>query len=126
MDIENEIQSWIAVRSFAVEDANPQAPIIDANELAEFVTEVFKKLEGCVVVPKDQIEVWWQDSEEPENFATKEDDLSFIAQHIQDDEIMEINEHHTIHLPSITKFGAWVYQSGQRTFFVGIDILPVL
>ena len=51
MDIENEIQSWIAVRSFAVEDANPQAPIIDANELAEFVTEVFKKLEGCVVVP---------------------------------------------------------------------------
>lgn len=50
-DIENEIQSWIAVRSFAVEDANPQAPIIDANELAEFVTEVFKKLEGCVVVP---------------------------------------------------------------------------
>ncbi|MCU4408412.1 hypothetical protein [Acinetobacter junii] len=78
-----------------------------------------KKLEVCVVVPKDQIEVWWQDSEEPENFATKEDDLSFIAQHIQDDEIMEINEHHTIHLPSITKFGAWVYQSGQRTFFVG-------
>ena len=75
--------------------------------------------EGFVVVPKDQIEVWWQDSEEPENFATKEDDLSFIAQHIQDDEIMEINEHHTIHLPSITKFGAWVYQSGQRTFFVG-------
>lgn len=78
-----------------------------------------EKLKGCVVVPKDQIEVWWQDSEEPENFATKEDDLSFIAQHIQDDEIMEINEHHTIHLPSITKFGAWVYQSGQRTFFVG-------
>ncbi|MEG2273367.1 MAG: hypothetical protein RSC05_13950 [Acinetobacter sp.] len=50
-DIENEIQSWIAVRSFAVEDANPQRPIIDANELAEFVAGVFKKLEGCVVVP---------------------------------------------------------------------------
>lgn len=118
-DIESEIQSWIAVRSFAVEDANPQKPIIDANEIAEFVTEVFKKLEGCVVVPKDQIEVWWQDSEEPENFATKEGDLSFIAQHIEDDEIMKINEHHTIHLPSITKFGAWIYQSGQRKFFVG-------
>lgn len=78
-----------------------------------------EKLEGCVVVPKDQIEVWWQDSEEPENFATKEGDLSFIAQHIEDDEIMKINEHHTIHLPSITKFGAWIYQSGQRKFFVG-------
>ena len=78
-----------------------------------------EKLNGCVLVPKDQIEVWWQDSEEPENFATKEDDLSFIAQHIEDDEIMEINEHHTIHLPSITKFGTWIYQSGQRKFFVG-------
>ena len=50
-DIENEIQSWIAVRSFAVEDANPQAPIIDANELAEFVTAVFKNIEGYVLVP---------------------------------------------------------------------------
>lgn len=57
MDIENEIQSWIAVRSFAVEDANPQAPIIDANELAEFVTEVFKKLEGCVVVPEAEFAI---------------------------------------------------------------------
>ncbi len=32
---------------------------------------------------------------------------------------MEINEHHTVHLPSVTKFGAWVYQNGQRKFFVG-------
>lgn len=78
-----------------------------------------EKLNGCVMVPKDQIEVWWQDSEEPENFATTEDGLSFIAQHIQDDEVMEINEHHTVHLPSVTKFGAWVYQNGQRKFFVG-------
>ncbi len=78
-----------------------------------------KKLEGCVVVQKDQIETWWQDAEEPENFATKDDDLPFIAQHIQDDEIMEINEHHTIHLPSVTKFGAWVYRNGQRKFIVG-------
>ena len=91
-DIENEIQSWIAVRSFAVEDANPQAPIIDANELAEFVTDVFKKLEGCVVVPHKQVDVWWQDSDEPENFANKEDDFPFFADHIEDDEIMEINE----------------------------------
>ncbi|WP_336943085.1 hypothetical protein [Acinetobacter modestus] len=50
-NIQNEIQSWIAVKSFAAEDAHPNLPIIDANEIAEFVTEVFKKLEGCVVVP---------------------------------------------------------------------------
>lgn len=50
-NLEKEIQSWIAVKSFAVEDAHPQLPIIDANELAEMLSGVFKKLEGCVVVP---------------------------------------------------------------------------
>lgn len=118
-NIENEIQSWIAVRSFAVEDASPQAPIIDANEIAEFVADVFKKLKGCVVVQKDQIETWWQDAEEPENFATQLNGLHFIADHIEDGDIMEINEHHTVHLQSSTKFGAWVCQSGQRKFIVG-------
>ena len=78
-----------------------------------------KKLEGCVVVPKDQIETWWQDTEEPENFATQLNDLHFIADHIEDGDIMEINEHHTVHLQSSTKFGAWVCQSGQRKFIVG-------
>ena len=78
-----------------------------------------EKLEGCVVVPKDQIETWWQDTEEPENFATQLNDLHFIADHIEDGDIMEINEHHTVHLQSSTKFGAWVCQSGQRKFIVG-------
>jgi len=54
-NLENEIQSWVAVKSFAVEDAHPQLPIIDANELAEMLSSVFKKLEGCVVVPVDRI-----------------------------------------------------------------------
>ena len=118
---DEELQQYIALDSemeLQVDEFNEHWDTFRAGWQAAKAHEA-KKLEGCVVVPKDQIEVWWQDSEEPENFATKEDDLSFIAQHIQDDEIMEINEHHTIHLPSITKFGAWVYQSGQRTFFVG-------
>ena len=118
-DIEREIQSWIAVRSFAVEDANPQAPIIDANELAEFVTEVFKKLEGCVVVPKDQIETWWQDAEEPENFETEAQNIHSIADDIDDGDIIEFHEHHTIHLPSSTLFGVWTYKEGKRVFITG-------
>ena len=118
-DIENEIQSWIAVRSFAVEDANPQAPIIDANELAEFVTEVFKKLEGCVVVQKDQIETWWQDSEEPENFETEAENIHSIADCIDDGDIIEFHEHHTIHLPSSTLFGVWTCKEGKRVFITG-------
>jgi|GEM_PF-2776304 len=61
-DIENEIQSWISVRSFAVEDANPDKPIIDANEVSEFISAVFKKLEGCVVVPVESCK-WTQDED---------------------------------------------------------------
>ena len=49
----------------------------------------------------------------PNTFVERE------GQHFDDVEIMEINEHHTIHLPSIKKFGAWVYKNGQREFFVG-------
>lgn len=78
-----------------------------------------KKLEGCVVVPKEQIEVWWQDAEEPENFATKEDDLHFIADGLEDGDIMKIHEHHTIHMPSNTLYGAWVYKDGERSFVTG-------
>ncbi|MEB3790105.1 hypothetical protein [Acinetobacter sp. IK40] len=59
-NLENEIQSWIAVKSFAVEDAHPQLPIIDANELAEMLSSVFKKLEGCVVVPVEPTEAMYQ------------------------------------------------------------------
>lgn len=39
----NELQSWIAVKSFAVEDAHPDLPIIDANELADFITSLISK-----------------------------------------------------------------------------------
>ncbi|HFX6259861.1 TPA: hypothetical protein ACRREP_000874 [Acinetobacter baumannii] len=42
IQIINEIQSWIAVKSFAVEDAHPDLPIIDANELAEFIDKLVK------------------------------------------------------------------------------------
>ena len=78
-----------------------------------------KKLEGCVVVPKDKIEVWWQDAEEPENFATQSKDLHFIADGLEDGDIMKIHEHHTIHMPSNTLYGAWIYKDGERIFITG-------
>ncbi|MFH4135558.1 hypothetical protein WAI65_02100 [Acinetobacter baumannii] len=43
----NEIQSWVAVKSFAVEDAHPDLPIIDANELAEFIEQLVKSESGA-------------------------------------------------------------------------------
>lgn len=50
-DIESEIQDWIAKKSEQSYRFASDALVIGADELAEFVTEVFKKLEGCVVVP---------------------------------------------------------------------------
>ncbi|MCK0923704.1 hypothetical protein BFR80_006360 [Acinetobacter pittii] len=41
-EIINEIQSWVAVKSFSVEDAHLDLPIIDANELAEFIEQLVK------------------------------------------------------------------------------------
>ncbi|WP_375546331.1 hypothetical protein [Acinetobacter baumannii] len=47
IQIINEIQSWVAVKSFAVEDAHPDLPIIDANELAEFIDKLVKGKPGA-------------------------------------------------------------------------------
>ena len=77
-NLENEIQSWVAVRSFAVEDANPQLPIIDANELAEMLKTVFKKLEGCVLVPAEPTDAML--------FAASGRDI--VAEHYGDENIM--------------------------------------
>lgn len=46
-EIINEIQSWVAVKSFAVEDAHPDLPIIDANELAEFIDQLVASESGA-------------------------------------------------------------------------------
>jgi alkanesulfonate monooxygenase SsuD/methylene tetrahydromethanopterin reductase-like flavin-dependent oxidoreductase (luciferase family) len=78
-----------------------------------------KNLEGCVVVPKDQVEVWWQDAEEPENFATTIESIPALGENLGDKEIMEIDEHHTIHLPSKRVYGTWVEKDGERSFVTG-------
>ncbi|MGB5886910.1 MAG: hypothetical protein WBG77_09285 [Acinetobacter venetianus] len=78
-----------------------------------------EKLKGCVVVPNDQIETWWQDAEEPENFETEAQNIHSIADGIDDGEIIEFHEHHTIHLPSSTLFGVWTYKEGKRVFITG-------
>ncbi|ENR2980390.1 Uncharacterised protein [Acinetobacter baumannii] len=72
-----------------------------------------------VVVEKSKIETWWQDAEEPENFASRIEDMPSLGQYINGDEIMEITEHHTIHLPSKTIYGVWVDKDGDRSFCTG-------
>lgn len=46
-EIINKIQSWVAVKSLAVEDAHPDLPIIDANELAEFIDQLVASESGA-------------------------------------------------------------------------------
>lgn len=72
-----------------------------------------------VLVEKSKIETWWQDAEEPENFASRIDDMPSLGHYLTGDEIMEITEHHTIHLPSKTIYGVWVDKDGDRSFCTG-------
>ncbi|AYX87270.1 hypothetical protein EGX84_12120 [Acinetobacter baumannii] len=72
-----------------------------------------------LLVEKSKIETWWQDAEEPENFASRIEDMPSLGQYINGDEIMEIIEHHTIHLPSKTIYGVWADKDGDRSFCTG-------
>jgi hypothetical protein len=82
-----------------------------------------KKLEGCVVVPKDQIETWWQDAEEPENFCSNESDFDCLGDCIDLGEIMEINKFTQAHVNKEILFGTWFAEaidpSEKANFFVG-------
>ncbi|QNY29317.1 hypothetical protein IC763_05925 [Acinetobacter seifertii] len=72
-----------------------------------------------LLVEKSKIETWWQDAEEPENFASRIEDMPSLGHYLTGDEIMEITEHHTIHLPSKTIYGVWVDKDGDRSFCIG-------
>ncbi|MDC5456584.1 hypothetical protein ACOQNJ_13035 [Acinetobacter baumannii] len=72
-----------------------------------------------LLVEKSKIETWWQDAEEPENFASRIEDMPSLGQYINGNEIMEITEHHTIHLPSKSIYGVWVDKDGDRSFCTG-------
>lgn len=75
--------------------------------------------ETHILVEKSKIETWWQDAEEPENFASGIEDLPSLGHYLTGDEVMEITEHHTIHLPSKTIYGVWVDKDGDRSFCTG-------
>ncbi|WP_228200614.1 hypothetical protein [Acinetobacter lactucae] len=94
----------------------------------EIVERMFAELEKAkaqvvpethILVEKTKIETWWQGAEEPENFASGIEDLPSLGHYLTGDEIMEITEHHTIHLPSKTIYGVWVEKDGDRSFCTG-------
>lgn len=76
-NLENEIQSWVAVQSEHSCQLAGDAFVVCANELAEFIKELFEKekakLEGCVVVPVEptpqMIDSTWDDQKEIETMS---------------------------------------------------------
>ncbi|WP_032864396.1 hypothetical protein [Acinetobacter dispersus] len=53
------------------------------------------------------------------NFATTIESIPALGENLADKEIMEIDEHHTIHLPSKRVYGTWVEKDGERSFVTG-------
>lgn len=56
----DEIQSWVAVNSFGAADAHPDLAIVDANELAAFVTDLLietNQLKPCEI-KRDKYGLW--------------------------------------------------------------------
>lgn len=107
------------VEMFEQAGVYPVQDFIDTLKTLAAKVKEETKLEGCVVVPKDKVETWWQDAEEPENFATTIETIPALGENLGDKEIMEIDEHHTIHLPSKRVYGTWVEKDGDRSFITG-------
>ena len=60
-----------------------------------------------VLVPKDQIEVFWQDDDEPENYCSSESDLACLGDGLDLDDIMTINKQYSAHIKTEKLFGTW-------------------
>ena len=79
--------------------------------------------EGFVLVPKDNLSVFWQDSDEPENFCSSEADFNCLGDCIDIGEIMEINKFTQANINKEKLFGTWFAEAINPTdkgnFFVG-------
>ncbi|MCX0343605.1 hypothetical protein NVV24_13250 [Acinetobacter radioresistens] len=79
--------------------------------------------EGFVLVPKDNLSVFWQDSDEPENFCSSEADFNCLGDWIDIGEIMEINKFTQANINKEKLFGTWfaeaINPTDKANFFVG-------
>lgn len=79
--------------------------------------------EGFVLVSKDNLSVFWQDSDEPENFCSFESDFDDLGDCIELGDIMEINKHTQAHIQTEKLFGTWFAEAidplEKANFFVG-------
>lgn len=64
-------------------------------------------LEGFVLVKADNVDSFYQDDNEPENFCRSCDDLDALGDCIDRDEIMIVNKHTSAHISTEKFYGAW-------------------
>lgn len=63
--------------------------------------------EGFVLVKADNVNSFYQDDNEPENFCNSCDDLNALGDLIDRDEIMIVNKHTSAHISTEKFYGAW-------------------
>ncbi len=63
--------------------------------------------EGFVLVKADNVNSFYQDDNEPENFCNSCDDLDALGDLIDRDEIMIVNKHTSAHISTEKFYGAW-------------------
>lgn len=131
MDIQKleKFEDWFATRYPNVQKTidlhNNHESIVFRNNQAEAWQAAKAQAipEGFVVVPKDNLSVFWQDSDEPENFCSSESDFDDLGDCIELGDIMEINKHTQAHIQTEKLFGTWFAEaidpSEKANFFVG-------
>lgn len=63
--------------------------------------------EGFVLIKADNVNSFYQDDNEPENFCNSCDDLDTLGDLIDRDEIMTVNKHTSAHISTEKFYGAW-------------------
>ena len=91
-----------------------QNAVIFADECRKEWHESYMKLrkdkavpEGFVLVEKSKVRTWYQDDDEPENFCNSESDLDCLGDCLDDDDIIIVNIHESVHISTKKVFGVW-------------------
>ena len=97
----------------------------EAHKIRASWVEYSQKIESdeFVLLPRDKIEILWQDDDEPENFCSLESDLDCLGDGIDLNDIMTINKHYQANLKTEKLYGTWFAEFGnpkeKANFHVG-------
>ncbi|MFP5065431.1 hypothetical protein [Acinetobacter pittii] len=109
-----------------IEDDQVFFMIEQARQLWEFWNKAKAKAvpEGSILVTESEIDIFWQDDEEPENCVNKESDFNNLGDCLDIEDITSITKRRVAYLTASKVYGTWVtkLEAGQLKkdyFFVG-------